>query len=140
MFLQARYAYRSIAHFVKHVTRHTTYLGNFPFPELYKEVDFEESESDSDSELVKITRTKSKSKPGVLWFHQKSKDKPSEGLEKGNEDLTISVTRSPVLPYGDNVAVAEEVDTGVGEPDKEEGSSSIPQVRVRESVLRMIFS
>lgn len=106
---------------------------------MYKEIAFEESVCDSDSELVKITRTKPKSKSGA-WLRRKSKDKPSKEptAEKGNEDLTAPVAPGPALLSGDNVV--EEVDTDVGESDKEEGTSSIPQVRVQESVPRENFS
>ena len=134
MFLQAGRAYRSIAQFAKHVTQRTAYLGNFPFPELYKEVASEENICDSDSELAKITRSKSKPKSSPTWFRKKPKDKPSKEpiVEKGNEeDLTASVVRGPVFPPSDNVAADEGVDTCVRESDKEEGTSSVPQVRAR---------
>lgn len=140
LFRQARYAYCSIAQFVRHVTNRTAYLGNFPFPELYSEVALEENACDSDSELVKITRAKSKPKFGALRFHKKSKDKsPKEPIvEKENEALTVSVARSPVSLPSDNVV--EEVDTDVGESDKEEGMSSFPKVRVWASPPGTTFS
>lgn len=128
---QARYAYQCVAQFVKYVTKHTTYLGNLPFPELYREVALEESICDSDSELVRITRSKSKrkSKSGSIWFHKKPKDKPSEEpiVEKGDEDLTVLVAKSSVLL---DVATTAGGDIGVGEADKEEGTSSDAQVRI----------
>lgn len=127
--LQAGYAYRSIAQFVKHVTQRTSYLENFPFPELYREFAFEESVSDSDSELVKIARAKPKSKSGVPWFRKKPKEKSSKGpiSEKRNADLTAPETEGPApLSDGD---VTEGVDTDAEEPDKGEGTSSLPMVR-----------
>jgi len=139
LFPQARYAYRSVAQFVKHVTRQTAYLDNFPFPELYKEIAFEESMCDSDSELVKITRAKSKSKSGAPWFHKRHKDRSSKEpiVEKGNADLASSVGKSPAMISSDNTAVSE----GVGESDdKEEGTSAIPKARIRESTPHITFS
>lgn len=131
MLPQAGCAYRSIAQFVKHVTQNTAHLGNFPFPELYKEVAFEESACDSDSELVRITRSKSKSKSGSAWFRKKPKDKPPKEriVEKGDEDPTVSTaSRGIALPSNDNVGVVAVGDIGIGEADKEEGTSSTPQV------------
>ena len=133
--LQARYAYGSVAQFVKHVTQHTSYLDNFPFPELYREVAVEESVSDSDSELVKITKAKPKSKRGVPRFRKKPKDKPSKEpiVEKGNADAPAPIaTGSAPLSNGD---VTEGVDTDAEEPDKGEGTSSLPMVRGEERTL-----
>ena len=136
--LQAGHAYRSIAQFVKHVTHHTAYLGNFPFPKLYKEVAPEESTSDSDSEHVKITRTKSKSKSGVRWFHRKPKDKSSkEPTAEGDRDLAAPAATDPVLPSNGNTVVPEGLDTDVAESDKEEGTSSLPKVREQENAPRI---
>ena len=134
--LQAGYAYRSIAQFVKHVTQNTSYLDNFPFPELYREIAFEESVTDSDSELVKITRAKAKSKPGVPWFRKKPKHKSLKEpvVEKENADLTAQVDTGPT-PVSDGDAT-EGVDTDAEEPDKGEGTSSLPMVRGRESRSR----
>lgn len=139
---QAGYAYRSISQFVKHVTKNTAYLGNFPFPELYKKVTGEESVCDSDSEVVKRARTKPKSKSGVLGFRKKPKDKSTKEQapeEKGNEGLSTSAAPIPALPSRENLAVAEGVATGIEESDKEEGTSSAPQVRAYEKVLWIGF-
>jgi hypothetical protein len=139
--LQARYAYRSIAQFVEHVTQNTTYLGNFPFPELYKEIGLEESVHDSDSEVVKIKRSKSGrgSKPGPPWFRKKSKDESSMN-EKGNEDPTTSAATGPTLLSRHRVGFAGGADAGIEEEDREEGTSSAPQVRLLENVLWIGFS
>lgn len=142
MFSQARNAYNSISQFVRHVTKNTAYLVNFPFPELYKEVAVEESVSDSDSELAKTTRIKPKSKPRVLRFHKKPKGKSSKDPidEKGDEGLATSTAGIPTLPRRDNAAVVEEAVTGIEESNKEEGTSTAPQVRERENVLCIGFS
>ena len=126
--LQAGYAYRSVSQFVKHVTQHTSYLDNFPFPQLYREVAPEECVSDSDSELVKITEAKPKPKLGVPRFRKKPKDKSSKEpiVEKGNANVPTPVATGPApLSDGD---VTEGVDTDVEEPDKGEGTSSLPMV------------
>jgi hypothetical protein len=127
--LQAGCAYRSIAQFVKHVTKHTAYLGNFPFPELYKEAAFEESVCDSDSELVKITRSKPKPKSGSAWFRKKPKHKsPKEHVvEKGDEDRTASVAKGPAVPSSDNPAAVAGGSIDV-EAENEESTSSVSQV------------
>jgi hypothetical protein len=136
--LKAGHAYRSIAQFVKHVTQHTAYLGNFPFPQLYKEVAPEESTSDSDSEHVKINRTKSKSKSRVRWFHRKPKDKSSEEPTAEEEDNDPVVPAAADLPpLNGNTIVPEGLDTDVAESDKEEGTSSLPKVRVQENAPRI---
>ena len=87
---------------------------------------------DSDSELVKITRSKSKSKSRSTRFRKKPKDKTSKEhvAEKGDEDLTASATRGPVLSSSDNLAVGTRGDVDIGKADKEEGTSSDPQVCV----------
>lgn len=97
---------------------------------MYEGFAFEESASDSDSELVKIVKTKSKSRSGLQRFRKKPKDKSSKKptAEKGNEDLTASVTPAPASLPNDNVV--EEVEADAGESDKEEGTSSFPKVRV----------
>ena len=116
------------------MTQHTSYLDNFPFPELYREVALEESVSDSDSELVKITKAKakSKSKLGVSRFHKKPKGKSSREpvAEKWNADVPVpAATSSAPLSDGD---VTEGVSTDAEEPDKGEGTSSLPMVRGRK--------
>lgn len=132
MLLQAGCAYRSIAQFVKHVTQHTTCLGNFPFPELYKEVAIKESVCDSDSEPIKPTRNKSEPKPGSARFRKKLKDKSSKEhvAEKGDEDPTASVSGGHFFSSNDDVSVVAGGKVDFGEADKEEGTSSVSQVRV----------
>ena len=132
--LQAKYAYRSISQFVKHVTQRTPYLANFPFPKLYKEVAVEESSCDSDSEAVETAESKPKSKIRALRFRKRPKDKLRQERvnEAGNEDAATSGVASPALPSGDGKAVAEGVNARVEEYDRVEGTSSIPRVRTYE--------
>lgn len=138
--LQAGFAYRSIAEFAKHVTKNTVYLGNFPFPELYKEVVVEESARDSVSEEAKITRTKPKSKSGVLGLRKKAKGKQTQEPidEKGDEALDTPATTVPSPPLRDNAAAVEDIVTEGF--DKEEGTSSTPQVRAYENIICIGFS
>lgn len=142
MLLQAGYAYRSIAQFVKHVTKRTTCLGNFPFPDLYKEVASKESACDPDSELVKITRNESEPKPGSARFRKKPKDKSSKECvaEKGDEDPAASVSGGHVFSSSDDVSVVVGGKIDVGETDKEEGTSSVSQVCVVVSGLHSFLT
>jgi hypothetical protein len=98
--VQAKYAYRSIAEFVKHVTSHSSeHLERNPFPELHippAKIDDPEGEVEARSSRRKSG--KSNSLMTIFQREDSSKKSPSSTMRQ----------RSDVLLYRENEAVAKE--------------------------------
>lgn len=109
---------------------------------MYRKVAVEENSSETDSEAVKTARAKSQSNSGVLRFRKKPKEKTTKEPvdEKGNEGFNTPAITIPAPSSRDNVAVAKSVVTSGEESDKEEGTSSAPQVCTYNHILYVGFS
>ncbi|EGO27799.1 hypothetical protein SERLADRAFT_435565 [Serpula lacrymans var. lacrymans S7.9] len=121
--LQAKYAYRSIAEFVKHVTQNSDeHLAQNPFPELHRPASHISSDSHSDKQNKTSHQPKHKHKEKVVdksvpLHHTTSKSSPSQKektdvqLYKENEDelekqiQNHKAEQVPCLAHGDMPSV-----------------------------------
>ncbi|TFK43713.1 lipase/esterase [Crucibulum laeve] len=126
----SKYAYRSIAEFVKHVSQNNEeHLARNPFPELHRPPSVLSADSDSDEEGCnhKLSKEKEKNASNSEQAHTLSKeDTPGIALFKHNEKVIAEE-----LKHNETEEMPRSLREGSQSPKAEEGQEKdIPDIRM----------